>query len=159
MEPQECGAFMFDWDDLKPFLAVARHGSTTAAARVLQVDQSTVQRRIAELERRVGQPLVKRHPSGYRLTTYGEERPLAEAVERQVTLLEQRIRDSARELNGIVRLTCPEPLVQRIVQSTLLNRLHTAHPRLLFMKLSAPCFWYWFSVLGCLDFVAKPMPA
>lgn len=122
---------MFDWDDLKPFLAVARHGSTTAAARALQVDQSTVQRRIAGLERRVGQALVERHPDGYRLTAFGDElRPLAEAVERQVAALEQRIRDSGRELNGIVRLTCPEPLVQRIVQSPLLDRLHSAHPRL-----------------------------
>jgi DNA-binding transcriptional LysR family regulator len=122
---------MFDWDDLKPFLAVARHGSTTAAARVLQVDQSTVQRRIAELERRVGQPLIERHPSGYRLTSYGAElRPLAEAVEQQVGVLEQRIRDTARELNEIVRLTCPEPLVQRIMQSPLLEHLHATHPRL-----------------------------
>jgi len=122
---------MFDWDDLKPFLAVARHGSTTAAARALQVDQSTVQRRVAELERRVGQALVQRHPSGYRLTAYGEELlPLAEAVEREVALLEQRIRDSARELNGIVRLTCPEPLVERITRSPLLDRLHARLPHL-----------------------------
>lgn len=122
---------MFDWDDLKPFLAVARHGSTTAAARALQVDQSTVQRRVGELERRLGQALVERHPRGYRLTAFGEELfPLAEGVERQVALLEQRIRDSARELNGVVRLTCPEPLVQRIVQSPLLEHLQAAHPRL-----------------------------
>lgn len=122
---------MFDWDDLKPFLAVARHGSTMAAARALQVDQSTVQRRIAELERRVGQPLVERRTSGYRLTAYGEElRPLAEAVEQQVAVLEHRIRATARELNGVVRLTCPEPLVRRIVESPLLDHLYAAHPRL-----------------------------
>src|SRR3954471_5090991 len=109
---------MFDWDDLKPFLAVAQHGSTTAAGRALKVDQSTVQRRIAELERRVGQALVERHPTGYRLTAYGEAlRPLAQAVAQQVAVLEQHICDSARELNGVIRLTCPEPLVQRIVQS------------------------------------------
>jgi DNA-binding transcriptional LysR family regulator len=35
MEPHECGGRMFDWDDLKPFLAVAREGSTTAAGRAL----------------------------------------------------------------------------------------------------------------------------
>src|SRR5688572_7601537 len=33
MGPQYCGGRMFDWDDLRPFLAVARHGSTTAAAK------------------------------------------------------------------------------------------------------------------------------
>jgi DNA-binding transcriptional LysR family regulator len=122
---------MFDWDDLKPFLAVARHGSTTAAARELQLDQSTVQRRITSLEGRIGQALVQRHPTGYRLTAYGESLvPFAEAVERQVSALEQRIRDSARESTGVIRLTCPEPLVQRIVQSPLLQRLHEVHPHL-----------------------------
>jgi DNA-binding transcriptional LysR family regulator len=122
---------MFQWDDLKPFLAVARHGSTTAAARALHVDQSTVQRRLAALERRIGQPLVERHPTGYRLTAYGEElRPLAEAVEQQVQRLEQRIVQTARELNGVIRLTCPEPIVQRITRSPLLERLQAVHPRL-----------------------------
>ena len=58
----------FDWDDLKYFLAVARQGSTLAASRGLGVDQSTVQRRVAELERRLGRELVKRQPTGYRLT-------------------------------------------------------------------------------------------
>jgi DNA-binding transcriptional LysR family regulator len=122
---------MFDWDDLKPFLAVARHGSTIAAARALQVDQSTVQRRVAELERRIGQPLVQRHPRGYRLTAFGEQLlPLAEAVEQQVAVLEQHIRDAGRELSGVVRLTCPEPLVERITRSPLLDHLAAAHPGL-----------------------------
>jgi DNA-binding transcriptional LysR family regulator len=122
---------MFDWDDLKPFLAVARHGSTTAAARALGVDQSTVQRRLAELEKRIGQPLAVRSPSGYRLTTYGEELlPLAQRVEQQVANLEERIRASAREVNGVLRLTCPEPLVERITKSPLLEHLRERHPHL-----------------------------
>jgi DNA-binding transcriptional LysR family regulator len=122
---------MFDWNDLKPFLAVARHGSSTAAARALGVDQSTVQRRLAELERRIGQPLVSRSPSGYRLTAYGQELlPLAERAEHQIAVLEQHIRSSAREVNGVLRLTCPEPLVERITRSALLDHLRERHPRL-----------------------------
>ena len=122
---------MFDWDDLKPFLAVARHGSTTAAARALGVDQSTVQRRLAELEKRIGQPLVRRNPSGYRLTAYGEDLlPFAQGVEQQVARLEQEIRHSAREVNGLLRLTCPEPLVARITRSPLLDHLRARHPGL-----------------------------
>jgi DNA-binding transcriptional LysR family regulator len=122
---------MFDWDDLKPFLAVARHGSTTAAARALGIDQSTVQRRLTALEKRIGQALVKRSPSGYRLTAYGEELlPLAQGVERQVADLEAKIRSSAREVNGLLRLTCPEPLVPRITHSLLLDHLHARHPGL-----------------------------
>ncbi len=62
---------MFDWNDLRYFLAVARHGSTLAASRALGVNQSTVHRRLAELERRLGTPLATRHPTGYRLTEFG----------------------------------------------------------------------------------------
>ena len=62
---------MFDWNDLKYFLAVARHGSTIAAGKALGTSQSTVHRRLEELERRIGQALVSRQASGYRLTEYG----------------------------------------------------------------------------------------
>ena len=122
---------MFDWDDLRHFLAVARHGSSTAAARAMQLDQSTVQRRLAGLERRIGQSLVERHVTGYRLTAYGQALlPHAERVEQEMALLERFVQLSARELNGVIRLTCPEPIVLRISQSPLLERLAARHPGL-----------------------------
>lgn len=122
---------MFDWDDLKHFLAVSRHGSTTAAARAMNIDQSTVQRRLAELERRIGQSLVERRTTGYQLTHYGRELlPHAERVEQQMLALQRFIQSSARELNGVIRVTCPEPIVLRISKSTLLERLRERHPGL-----------------------------
>jgi molybdate transport repressor ModE-like protein len=122
---------MFDWNDLRPFLAVARHGSTTAAARALGVDQSTVQRRLGELERRIGQALVERHTTGYKLTAYGQELlPLAQAVEARMEQLQDKIKQSAREVNGVLRLTCPEPIVPRITRSPLLDLLGALHPGL-----------------------------
>src|SRR5437764_10893568 len=73
---------MFDWNDLRYFLAVARTGSTLAAAKSLGLSQSTVHRRLDTLEEGLGRRLMRRHPTGYRLTTLGEEmRPLAERVE------------------------------------------------------------------------------
>ena len=122
---------MFDWDDLRHFLAVARHGSSTAAARAMHLDQSTVQRRLAGLERRIGQSLVERHTTGYRLTAYGKALlPHAERVGQEMALLERFVQSSARELNGVIRLTCPEPIVLRISQSPLLERLAARHPGL-----------------------------
>ena len=40
----------FDWDDLRFFLAVARSGRLTAAARRLSADHATVSRRVTALE-------------------------------------------------------------------------------------------------------------
>ncbi|MBE0549981.1 MAG: LysR family transcriptional regulator [Rubrivivax sp.] len=121
----------FDWDDLKHLLAVARHGSTLAAGRALGVDQSTVQRRLAELERRIGQALVQRQPSGYRLTEFGQALlPHAEGVEHAVTAFEQHIATASADVAGVIRVTCPEPIVFRITQSTLLERFHAQYPAL-----------------------------
>ncbi|BEP65271.1 LysR family transcriptional regulator (plasmid) [Variovorax sp. V213] len=122
---------MFDWNDLKYFLAVAHHHSTLAAGRALKVNQSTVQRRLAELERRLGRPLVQRHPTGYRLTEFGEALlPYAEGVAQAVAALERQLESVRLEAVGVIRVTCPEPLVYRITQTTLLDRFHARYPGL-----------------------------
>ncbi len=121
----------FDWDDLKHLLAVAQHGSTLAAGRALGVDQSTVQRRLVELERRIGQALVQRQPTGYRLTAFGQALlPHAEAVGQAVKAFERHIAIATADVSGVIRVTCPEPIVFRITQSTLLDRFRARHPAL-----------------------------
>jgi DNA-binding transcriptional LysR family regulator len=120
---------MFDWNDLKYFLAVARHGSTIAAGKALGLSQSTVHRRLEELERRLGRELVTRHTSGYRLTDFGEElRPYAEQVAAAVEELVRHVSDAARDQAGVIRVTCPEPIVQRM--TPLIERFHARHPKL-----------------------------
>jgi len=63
---------VFDWNDLRYFLSVARTGSTLAAGRALRVSQTTVARRVAALEDAIGQPLFDRRQAGYALTPAGE---------------------------------------------------------------------------------------
>jgi DNA-binding transcriptional LysR family regulator len=119
---------MFDWNDLKHFLAVARHGSTIAAGKALGISQSTVHRRLSELEGRIGRELVVRHTAGYRLTEFGRELlPFAEHVEAAVKELEQHVADAARDRRGIIRLTCPEPIVPRLMP--LIERFHARYPK------------------------------
>lgn len=121
----------FQWDDLQHFLAVAHHGSTLAAGRALGVDQSTVQRRLSELERRIGQSLVQRQPTGYRLTEFGHEMlPFAETVENAVLAFERQLQTLAGEATGVIRMTCPEPIVNRITQTGMIDRFHAKHPAL-----------------------------
>ena len=70
---------MDDWDDIRFFLAVARTGSTTAAARRLLVNHSTVSRRVAQLEERLGARLFDRLATGLMPTSAGND--LIEAAE------------------------------------------------------------------------------
>ena len=122
---------MFDWNDLKYLLAVARHHSTIAAGKALGLSQSTVHRRLAELERRIGRPLVSRQKTGYRLTEFGEQLlPYAERVEAAVGDLERQVSGAARDLTGVIRVTCPEPIVYRMTHSKLIDRFHARHPGL-----------------------------
>lgn len=122
---------MYDWNDLRYLIAVARHGSTTAAARALDVNQSTVQRRLAELEQQFGHALIERQQSGYRLTPLGERMlPHAESVASAADAFAQHLRAAVRAKGGTVRLTCPEPIAVRIAQSGLLERFQVRYPDL-----------------------------
>lgn len=118
----------FDWNDLRYFLAVARTGSTVAAAKDLGVNQSTVQRRLAALEDAIGRELVERLPVGYRLTSFGEElRPHAEAVETAVACLDRKIASADTAPTGTVRLTCPDGLAYRFIPR-MLDVFHARFP-------------------------------
>ena len=121
---------MFDWNDLRYFLAVAREGSTVAAAKALRVNQSTVQRRLAALEEAIGSRLVERTPTGYRLTETGLAlRPHAEAVEGAVEAFQRQIASVDTELTGTIRVTCPEGIAY-LVLTPLLEKFHTRYPGL-----------------------------
>jgi DNA-binding transcriptional LysR family regulator len=120
----------FDWNDLRYFLAVARSGSTIAAAKDLGVNQSTVQRRLSALEEAIGRELVERLPVGYRLTSFGEElRPHAEQVEAAVANFDRKIASADTAPTGTVRLTCPEGLGYRLIPR-MLDVFHARYPSL-----------------------------
>jgi molybdate transport repressor ModE-like protein len=122
---------MFDWNDLKYFLAVARHGSTIAAAKTLGLSQSTVHRRLEELQKRIGRRLVKRHPAGYRLTELGADIiAYAQRVEEAVAGFERRLSASETQLTGTVRATCPAALGFRLMRSGLIEKFNARYPGL-----------------------------
>ncbi|MGH6790224.1 MAG: LysR family transcriptional regulator [Pseudolabrys sp.] len=122
---------MFDWNDLRHFLAVARHGSTLAAAKTLGVSQSTVHRRMDELERQIGRQLVTRNPTGYKLTELGQDLvTYAVRIEEAALAFERRISATERSLAGSVRVTCPEPVAIRLMRSKLLAKFSERFPGL-----------------------------
>ena len=92
---------MIDWDDVRYFLAVAREGSVRAAAERLGVNHSTVLRRVAQLEERLGARMFEKLPSGYRLTDAGEEvLEFAHQMEASSNRLETRVFGRNQSLSG-----------------------------------------------------------
>ena len=120
---------MFDWNDLRHFLAVARYGSTIAAAKALNVNQSTVHRRLDELEKRLGRQLIVRQPTGYKLTELGQDMvTYAEQVEDAVQTFERRLAASGTGLTGSIRLTCPEAVGVRLLHSPFIAKFYERYP-------------------------------
>ena len=99
-----------DWDDVRVFLAVARHGSLRAAGRALGLSQPTIGRRLAGFEATFGGPtLFDRRPEGLRLNAAGEHLiPAAETVERAALMLERRRAAASPALCGTVRVSVGE---------------------------------------------------
>ncbi|WP_338521162.1 LysR family transcriptional regulator [Erwinia aphidicola] len=62
-----------NWEDLRFFLAIAKAGTISSAAKDLNVDQATVSRRLASLEADLGVQLFIRLPRESRLTPTGEK--------------------------------------------------------------------------------------
>lgn len=121
---------MLDWDDLRIFLALARHGTLLAAAKHLHVAQSTVGRRIASLEASLAVRLLNRTPHGYVLTLAGENvRDHAERLEAEAHALESSVGGRDTRIAGLVRITCAETVADHILAQGLAT-LHQRHPEI-----------------------------
>jgi len=119
-----------EWSDYRYFLAVARAGSLSAAARRLRVDQSTVGRRLAALEAHVGARLFDRTPEGYALTAEGESvRAEVEQLEHGFLAVERRLAGGDARLAGTVRLATTETFATGFLIPHL-GRLRAEHPAL-----------------------------
>ncbi|APD30431.1 LysR family transcriptional regulator [Pandoraea thiooxydans] len=100
---------VFDWDDLRSFLAVVRAGRLTTAALQLQIDHSTLSRRICALEASLQVRLFDRLPTGYSLTPAGERLAAeAQAMESVAIRICSELSEAGRRMTGSIRLATPE---------------------------------------------------
>jgi DNA-binding transcriptional LysR family regulator len=131
---------MIDWDDVRYFLAVARGGSVRAAAERLRVNHSTVLRRIAQLEERLGAHMFEKLPSGYRLTDAGEEvLEFADQMEASSNQLETRVFGRDQSARGLLRVTLGPPLATHLLMPDFADfaRLHP-HVEIEILSLDEP---------------------
>jgi len=121
-------ARMPDWDGLRIFLALSRARTLAAAALTLGVDETTVARRLARLEKEMGASLVERAKGGLSLTAAGEAvRAAAEEMESAALAAERRALGADKQLSGRVRVTAPEILGRYLVLPAL-QAVHQRHP-------------------------------
>ncbi|MBU9180394.1 LysR family transcriptional regulator [Burkholderia gladioli] len=107
-----------DWQDVRVFLALGRHGSLSAAARALGVNHATISRRIQSLEATLGEKLAERRPEGYVLTPAGTRAlSVASDMETAVHTLGRGGTDDAPK--GIVRVNAPPALSQAFLTRRL----------------------------------------
>ena len=98
-----------NWDNLRIFLAVARSQSALEAAAQLNMDHSTISRRLHRLEKEIGSKLFDRNPQGHLLTSAGHR--LLEHVERiegTLAQIDSEIGGGDQVLTGQVRLGATE---------------------------------------------------
>jgi DNA-binding transcriptional LysR family regulator len=100
-----------DWDDLRYVLAIARSGGLGAAARSLGVNHSSVYRRLANLEARLGVSLFERQRTGYHLTSRGEMLvDAARRVEVEILSAQTKVLGADLKFSGTVRVSTSELL-------------------------------------------------
>jgi DNA-binding transcriptional LysR family regulator len=119
-----------EWSDFRILLALARVGSVTGAARELQVDNSTVSRRLAALEDAVGAKLIIR--SGREFSWTAEGRTLleaAEVMEASTAAALRAVRASKVDVEGSVRVSVAPAFVQ-VLMRMVLPALRQAYPLL-----------------------------
>jgi DNA-binding transcriptional LysR family regulator len=111
---------MLDWDDLRSFLAIARHRTLSGAARALSVQQSTMGRRLDALEERAGVILLQKTPGGYVLTAAGEAvLGHVERIEQEAHAIERTVTGRDVRLEGSVRLTTVETMAVEVLTPIL----------------------------------------
>src|SRR5215813_5827868 len=114
-----------DWEDVRYFVALARHGTLSATARSLRVNHATVARRIASLEMLIGRALFDRRAKGYVLTAEGKEVLKEASAMDEAALSVVRRLDAGTELSGLVRLAAGRVLAERFP----IDRLRAFHER------------------------------
>jgi DNA-binding transcriptional LysR family regulator len=102
---------MFDWQDLRYFVVLARVGTLSGAASALSVEHATIGRRVASLEAALGLKLVYRLPRSVRLTEDGKAiAALAEPMIEGAQAVEAHALRVSSALSGTVRISVPPTL-------------------------------------------------
>jgi len=109
-----------DWNLIRSYLMVAEHGSTLAAARHLEVTQSTISRHLTALEQQLSVQLFDRRKTGLVLTDKGQELlSLARQMDAVADNLQTQASHYSSSVSGTVRISASEVLAVDVLPHCL----------------------------------------
>lgn len=118
------------WDDFRLVKTIAEARSLAAAAAALNVNPSTVFRRLGEAEDKLGVPLFERHRTGYVPTAAGEEMvALADSFDTSATAFSLRLAGREVKPSGELRITTSESVLAYLL-SPVLARFRETYPEI-----------------------------
>jgi DNA-binding transcriptional LysR family regulator len=117
-----------DWDTLRVLLGLLRAGSFTAAGARLGMDETTVARRVAALERKLGARLFDRTPDGLRPTAAAAAlAPDLERAEAALLSAVGRVTAADTRLAGFILVTASDVLATQFLAEGL-STFQAQHP-------------------------------
>ncbi|MYN08721.1 LysR family transcriptional regulator [Pseudoduganella aquatica] len=117
-----------DWDNARIFLAIHRAGTLRGAAAQLDIDQATVGRRLAAMEKSLNARLFLRTPGGYVATPAGDlAASAAEQMETAADRLQREMQGIDNRLSGTIRVATSDTMAAHFVVEAM-QRLHQRHP-------------------------------
>lgn len=131
---------MFDWDDMRVFLAVARARKIAPAARTLGLDPTTLTRRIGRLEKALGAQLFELRQGERVLSEQGQAMLAhAERLESASLAAMEEATGKSRTVTGQVRLSVAEGFGTWVLAPGLAS-FHARHPGIRLDLISASGF-------------------
>jgi len=121
---------MYNWDDLRVFLEVSKTLNLSRAAEQLEVDQTTVYRRINRFEKKLGKKLFNRTANTYILTSWGEGLMRKSShLQDEMSKIDKFLKDDLTELFGTINITTTD-VIANVVLPPLLAKFHKLYPQL-----------------------------
>lgn len=117
-----------DLGDLRYFLALARYGRLSTAANRLEVEHTTIRRRVTSLEKVVGTRLFDKTVSGWALTMAGQRLlPFATRIEQEADAAQAALAGDQLNVKGTVRIVATDGMGSIMIAPAIASLLDR-HP-------------------------------
>lgn len=119
---------MDNWDDAKLVLEIERNNGLSGAARALSVNHSTISRRLALAEQKLGVRLFDRLPQGLIITDAGRKvSQTAMCIEKEMHVLGRNIIADDKALKGTLKVTAAQLIIQ-VQLAEIVHKFMELHP-------------------------------